>query len=29
MIEEILKIRSIENNESFESTRAAIIDTLV
>jgi len=29
VIEEILKIRSIENNESFESTRAAIIDTLV
>ncbi|CAL6302672.1 unnamed protein product [Bathycoccus prasinos] len=29
VIEEILKIRSIENNKSFESTRAAIIDTLV
>ena len=29
VIEEILKIRSIDNNKSFESTRAAIIDTLV
>jgi len=28
VIEEILKIRSIDNNKSFESTRAAIIDTI-